>query len=306
MFIFVVPAVNGAVINNNSQNIVLNGHNFQILISKDIPKITVIKSSSNYSVSYSDILLALGGGVFTTYPLKGNWSTTLINGTNQLYGKYVEILMNKLVKISDTGSLNVTFQFLIANKTYSKIILTPAGPYNMLINSSRLNINILINETGQIPGNYIILKQQYFGFEKKLKYAYMLNGNQMWSNITGLISLARLSGSENYMSVGLFQKNSLINTYGWSNYLSAKNVQNFSTYYNFNNNILNIYFFYPNAPNIAHDPEINLPGSIFSIIHGALNQARLFLLDNIYSLITGVLIAFVIIAVGFMSIRKKD
>jgi hypothetical protein len=134
----------------------------------------------------------------------------------------------------------------------------------------------------------------------------MLNGNQMWSNITGLISLARLSGSENYMSVGLFQKNSLINTYGWSNYLSAKNVQNFSTYYNFNNNILNIYFFYPNAPNIAHDPEINLPGSIFSIIHGALNQARLFLLDNIYSLITGVLIAFVIIAVGFMSIRKKD
>ncbi|MGC8497532.1 MAG: hypothetical protein ACP5NL_06015 [Thermoplasmata archaeon] len=303
-----MPAsVNGAVISTNSQNIVIHATNFQILIPKNIPEISIVSGSSNYSITYSDILLMQNNNQITMdYPLSGIWTISQVNGTNQQYGRYIEIIMNRLLEINDFSSLNITFQFLIASKTYNKTIPSFTGVYTIPVNNSTLNINILISQSGHIASNYIILKQQYSGFEKSLKFGYMQNRNKIWSNIPGKNSLSMLSGPENYMSVGLVNKENIINTYGWSNYLSGNAIQNFSTYYSFNNNILNIFFFYPNSPTIVHDPEINLPGSIFSTIHAVISQARQFILDNIYSLVTGMFIAIVIISIGFISIRKKD
>jgi hypothetical protein len=299
-------SVNGAVTSTNNQNIEINATNFQILISKNIPEISVVSGSDNYSIIYSDILLIQNNNQIRDYPLFGEWKITQINGTNQQYGKFLEIIMSKLLKINDFNSLNITFQFLIANKTYDKMVSNYTGLYAIPINNHTLNINILINQTEYIATNYIVLKQQYLGFENNLKFRYLQNRDKMWSNITGKNSLSLFPGSENYMSVGLSNEKNIINTYGWSNYLSSNEIQNFSTYYSFNNNILNIFFFYPNSPSIVHDPEINLPGSIFSTVHAVISQARQFILDNIYSLIIGMFIAIVIISIGFINIRKKD
>ncbi|MEM0163372.1 MAG: hypothetical protein QXV94_02450 [Thermoplasmata archaeon] len=303
-----MPAsVNGAVTNTNSQNIVINATNFQILISKNIPEISVVSDSSNYSITYTDILLMQNNNQITMdRSLSGLWKISQINSTNQQYGKYIEIIMNKLLEINDSSSFNITFQFLIASKPYNKTISSFTGLYTIPVNNSTLNINILINQSGQIKAKYIVLKQQYSGFEKGLKCGYMQNRNKIWSNVTGKTSLSIFSGTEDYMSVGLVNEKNIINTYGWSNYLSGNEAQNFSTYYSFNNGILNIFFFYPSVSSIAHDPELNLPGSIFSTIHAVLSQARQFILDNIYSLVTGMFIAIVIISIGFISIRKKD
>ncbi len=300
-------SVAGAVTSTNSQNIEINATNFQILISKDIPQISVVSGSSNYSITYSDILLVQNNNKMTMdYPLSGVWKISQINGTNQQYGRFIEIIMNRLLEINDFSSLNITFQFLMASKMYNKMVLNYTGVYTIPIINNTLNINILINQSGQVASNFIVLKQQYSGFENTLKFGYMQNRNKIWSNITGMNTLSILSGPENYMSVGLVNKKDIINTYGWSNYLSGNGVQNFSTYCSFDNNILNIFFFYPSSPIIVHDPELNLPGSIFSTIHAGLSQARQFILDNIYSLVTGMFIAIVIIAIGFISIRKKE
>ncbi len=297
----------GVVTSTNSQNIQINATNFQILISKDIPQISVVSGSSNYSITYSDILLMQNNTKMTMdYPLSGVWKISQINGTNQQYGRYIEIIMNKVLEINDSSSLNITFQFLIASKMYNKMVLNYTGVYTIPINNNTLNINILINQSGQVASNFIVLKQQYSGFENRFKFGYMQNRNKIWSNMTGMNTSSMLSGTDNYMSVGLVNKKDIINTYGWSNYLSGNGVQNFSTYYSFKNNILNIFFFYPSSPIIVHDPELNLPGSIFSTIHAGLSQARQFILDNIYSLVTGMFIAIVIIAIGFISIRKKE
>ncbi len=300
-------SVAGAVTSTNSQNIEINATNFQILISKDIPQISVVSGSSNYSITYSDILLMQNNNKMTMdYPLSGVWKISQINGTNQQYGRYIEIIMNRLLEINDFSSLNITFQFLMASKMYNKMVLNYTGVYTIPINNNTLNINILINQSGQVASNFIVLKQQYSGFENTIKFGYMQNRNKIWSNITGMNTLSILSGPENYMSVGLVNKKDIINTYGWSNYLSGNGVQNFSTYCSFDNNILNIFFFYPSSPIIVHDPELNLPGSIFSTIHAGLSQARQFILDNIYSLVTGMFIAIVIISIGFIRIRKKE
>ncbi len=300
-------SVAGAVTSTNSQNIEINATNFQILISKDIPQISVVSGSSNYSITYSDILLMQNNNKMTMdYPLSGVWKISQINGTNQQYGRYIEIIMNRLLEINDFSSLNITFQFLMASKMYNKMVLNYTGVYTIPINNNTLNINILINQSGQVASNFIVLKQQYSGFENTIKFGYMQNRNKIWSNITGMNTLSILSGPENYMSVGLVNKKDIINTYGWSNYLSGNGVQNFSTYCSFDNNILNIFFFYPSSHIIVHDPELNLPGSIFSTIHAGLSQARQFILDNIYSLVTGMFIAIVIISIGFIRIRKKE
>ncbi len=300
-------SVAGAVTSTNSQNIEINATNFQILISKDIPQISVVSGSSNYSITYSDILLMQNNNKMTMdYPLSGVWKISQINGTNQQYGRYIEIIMNRLLEINDFSSLNITFQFLMASKMYNKMVLNYTGVYTIPINNNTLNINILINQSGQVASNFIVLKQQYSGFENTIKFGYMQNRNKIWSNITGVNTLSILSGPENYMSVGLVNKKDIINTYGWSNYLSGNGVQNFSTYCSFDNNILNIFFFYPSSHIIVHDPELNLPGSIFSTIHAGLSQARQFILDNIYSLVTGMFIAIVIISIGFIRIRKKE
>ncbi len=300
-------SVAGAVTSTNSQNIEINATNFQILISKDIPQIFVVSGSSNYSITYSDILLMQNNNKMTMdYPLSGVWKISQINGTNQQYGRFIEIIMNRLLEINDFSSLNITFQFLMASKMYNKMVLNYTGVYTIPINNNTLNINILINQSGQVASNFIVLKQQYSGFENTIKFGYMQNRNKIWSNITGMNTLSILSGPENYMSVGLVNKKDIINTYGWSNYLSGNGVQNFSTYCSFDNNILNIFFFYPSSPIIVHDPELNLPGSIFSTIHAGLSQARQFILDNIYSLVTGMFIAIVIISIGFIRIRKKE
>ncbi len=300
-------SVAGAVTSTNSQNIEINATNFQILISKDIPQISVVSGSSNYSITYSDILLMQNNNKMTMdYPLSGVWKISQINGTNQQYGRFIEIIMNRLLEINDFSSLNITFQFLMASKMYNKMVLNYTGVYTIPINNNTLNINILINQSGQVASNFIVLKQQYSGFENTIKFGYMQNRNKIWSNITGMNTLSILSGPENYMSVGLVNKKDIINTYGWSNYLSGNGVQNFSTYCSFDNNILNIFFFYPSSPIIVHDPELNLPGSIFSTIHAGLSQARQFILDNIYSLVTGMFIAIVIISIGFLRIRKKE
>ncbi len=300
-------SVAGAVTSTNSQNIEINATNFQILISKDIPQISVVSGSSNYSITYSDILLMQNNNKMTMdYPLSGVWKISQINGTNQQYGRFIEIIMNRLLEINDFSSLNITFQFLMASKMYNKMVLNYTGVYTIPINNNTLNINILINQSGQVASNFIVLKQQYSGFENTIKFGYMQNRNKIWSNITGMNTLSILSGPENYMSVGLVNKKDIINTYGWSNYLSGNGVQNFSTYCSFDNNILNIFFFYPSSPIIVHDPELNLPGSIFSTIHAGLSQARQFILDNIYSLVTGMFIAIVIISIGFIRIRKKE